>query len=211
MYRIAGYGMVALALVAGCRSAEVQSEPGSTPSLSTMPATGSYLPTGVPIMARLDQTLSTEVSDVGDHFSATVTQPVVARNGEIAVPVGTTVHGTITALDDSDHAADVAYIRLNFDRISLNGRSYPFSAQVMETDVRAAGDTDFDPEAAARGAIAGGILGAVLQGDLEGAITGGAIGAVIGTAISLGTGTVQAALPAGTAIELQSTQAVDLR
>src|SRR5690606_31227858 len=132
-------------------------------------------------------------------------------NGEVAIPAGATIHGTITQMETSTGPGDVAYLRLRFDQLSMNGRSYPFAADVVGTDVDVAADGGFRARDAVRGAIAGTVLGTVLDRDLDSAITGGAIGAAVGTAISLGTRRVDAALPGGTMIELRSTQAVDLR
>lgn len=209
MYRIAGCGLAALVLVAGCRSAEVQSETGPSTAPAVLPATAAQLPVGMPITGRLDQTLSTNGSRVGDQFTVTVTKPVVAQNGQTAVPAGATVHGTISALDGSTHAGDVAYIRLRFDQITLNGQSHPFGASVVRTDVESS--RSFNRRNPVRGAIAGAVLGAVLDRDLDSTITGAAVGTAVGTAISLGTGTVDASLPAGTTIELRSTQHVNVR
>src|SRR5690606_1238130 len=152
MVRIIGCGLVALTLVAGCRSAEVRSDPGASAAGMVMPPTAAHLPVGVPITGRLDQSLSTTSSKVGDQFTVTVTKPVVARNGETAIPAGSTVHGTVTEVA-SRHAGDVAYVRLRFDRITVNGRSYPFAADVVATEVQT--ERGFDRRNPVRGAIAG--------------------------------------------------------
>ena len=61
------------------------------------------------------------------------------------------------------------------------------------------------------GAAAGAVLGAVIGGgDVSKILGGAAIGAAAGTVISLGTGEVDAVLPAGSKMTLQTTQQVTL-
>ena len=53
------------------------------------------------------------------------------------------------------------------------------------------------------------MLGAILGGG-SGALKGGLIGAAGGTLIALGTGDVEAELPAGTLMTIRTTQPIDL-
>ena len=62
------------------------------------------------------------------------------------------------------------------------------------------------------GAAAGAVLGAVLSGgELSKILIGGALGDAAGTAISMGVGSTEAALPAGSQITMQTTQNVAIR
>jgi hypothetical protein len=139
---------------------------------------------------------------------------VVAQNGATVVPSGARIHGRVTGLDNSDHAGEPAAIKVEFDRISMRGTSYPFNAKVTATNLQTrVGDTRSETlRKAGVGAAAGAVLGAVLSGgDLEKILLGGALGAAAGTVISLGGGDVEAVLPAGTRMTLQATQTVALR
>lgn len=201
---------VALAATLGaCRTAEVETEPAARPA--PRPPTAEAVPAGTLFETELDQTVGTADNRVGDRFTATVTQPLIARNGQVVVPEGAKAHGRITGLDDSDRIGDQAAIRLTFERIGFGGRSHPFAADVVDTAVRIEDDEASAAERAAVGAAAGAALGAVIGGDLEDILVGGALGAGAGTVISLGIGTVDAKLPAGSEMTLRTTRELSLR
>lgn len=206
--------LAAAALAAACsRGATVDGYEAPTPAAAEPPATAATLPEGTTLQARLDDSLGTEVSREGDRFTATVTTAVTADNGATVVPVGAKLHGSVTGLDDSDRVGDNAYIRLDFDRININGRDYAFDAEVVQTAVQTQGDSRNETlQKAGIGAAAGAVLGAVVgDADLKDIVLGAAIGAAAGTVISLGSGDVEAVLPAGSEITVRSTEMVSLR
>jgi hypothetical protein len=205
-------GLIAAFFVAGCgRQAGIESEPTTSP---VTPADTRALPPGTQLDIELDKELGTEESHVGEVFSATVIRPVVATTGEVAVPVRTKVYGRVTGLDKSDHIGDAAAIKVDWDHIEVNGQRHMLDAQVTDTDVQTRGGdtTDETLRKAGIGAAAGAVLGAVLSGgDLSSILKGGAIGAAAGTVISLGMGNVEAVLPVGTRMQLETTRTIDLR
>jgi hypothetical protein len=139
---------------------------------------------------------------------------VTAQNGEVVVPAGAKIEGRVTALEASRRAGEPAVIRLDFDRLTFGGRSHDFDAAITSAAPETSGgDTRNETlRKAGIGAAAGAVLGAVLgDRDLRNMAIGAVLGAAAGTAISLGTGTVQSALPAGTTITLRTTQSVALR
>ena len=204
-------GAAVLTSAACSRGATVEST--QTPAPAERPATAATLPEGTNLQVRLDDSLGTDRNSAGDRFTATVTTPVTAQNGATVVPTGSTVHGTVTGLDKSDRVGDNAYIRLDFDRLTIDGRDYSFDADVVATAVQTQGDTRNETlQKAGMGAAAGAVLGAVV-GDvnLKDIVLGAAIGAAAGTVISLGAGDVEAVLPAGSELTLRSTELVSLR
>jgi len=203
----------ALGAVAGCaRNAQVESSGEVAPAT---PANRSMLPAGTSMTARLNQSLGTSASKEGDQFTATVTNAVVAQNGATAVPSGAMLYGHVTGLHSATLPTDQAVIRLAFDSISFSGRSYPFDASISDVRVRnEAGNPSTSSTArdAVAGAAAGAVLGGIISGgDLGKMVTAGILGAAAGTAISLGTGTGQAVIPAGTAMTVRSTAEVRIR
>ena len=200
-------------LFAGCaRQATVEST--GDVAISSTPTDTRSLPSGTTLDVRLDQEIGTKTSKVGDTFTATVENPVVASNGATAVPVGSKVYGKVTGLDNSDRAGEAAAIRIDFERIVVDGVSRPFYAKVTATNLatRGADTRDETLRKAGVGAAAGAVLGAVLSGgDLDKILLGGALGAAAGTVISLGMGDVEGVLPAGTTMQLQTTRTVALR
>jgi hypothetical protein len=200
-------------LVTAACSRPVRVESAGNVSPSVVPVDASGFPSGTTFDVRLDQQLGTKQSHVGDQFSATVANAIVASNGATVVPAGSKVYGHVTALQESKNVGETAAIRLDFDSLVVSGRSYPFNAQITRTDLQRRGETTNETlKKAGVGAVAGAALGAIIsQGDLDKILLGGAIGAAAGTVISLGTGDVDAVLPAGSQMTLRATQSVALR
>lgn len=212
MYRIGVLAVAALGSAACSRGATVEGYEAPAPAVEA-PVTAATLPVGSVLNVRLNDSLGTDRNKAGDGFTATVTQAITAQNGTTVVPVGATVHGTVTGLDDSDRVGDNAYIRLAFDRLSFGGQDYAFEADVVQTAVATQGDSRNETlEKAGIGAAAGAVLGAVVGGaELDNILLGAAIGAAAGTVISLGAGDAEAVLPAGSDLTLRSTEMVSLR
>lgn len=206
-------GLGALLAVAACvRSPRVETTSGGEVMASTVPSTSRTLPTGATLDVRLDQQLGTESSRVGDTFSATVSNAVIASNGSTAVPAGARVWGHVSAVKSASNATEQAAIILDFDSLTFNGNRYPFEANITATNLQKEGaSTSETVKNAAIGAAAGAVLGAILGGaDKDKILLGAGLGAVAGTAISLGQGT-NGVLPAGSHMTIQTTQSVALR
>lgn len=212
MHKVIPAVMIAGLMLTGCaRQSRVEST--GEVDLSATPVDARTLPGGTSINVTLDNEIGTKASKVGDMFTATVANAVVAQNGATVVPAGSKVHGKVTGVDNSDRVGDAAVIKIDFERLTINGKDHPFSAKVTATNLQTrGGDTrDETIKKAGVGAAAGAVLGAVLSGgDLDKILLGGALGAAAGTAISLGMGDTEAVLPSGTRMTLQTTQAVTL-
>ncbi len=206
-------GLVVGVLLTGCARQATMESTGDV-AISASPTDARTLPSGTTIDVRLDQELGTKSSKVGDAFTATVVNPIVAQNGATVVPAGSKIYGKITALDNSDRVGDAAAIKIDFERIEVGGTSHPLAAKVTATNLETRGaDTRNETiKKAGIGAAAGAVLGGILSGgDLDKILIGGALGAAAGTAISLGMGDVEGVLPAGTTMKLQTTRTVGLR
>ena len=175
------------------------------------PVSASSLPTGAVVTVTLDQAVGTKNSKVGDTFTATVAEAITTSNGQTVGPAGSKVYGKVTGLQDSDNAGQKAAIRLDFERINVNGVERPFEANITTTQLETQKEETRDEtlKKAGIGAAAGAVLGAVIGGgDISKILGGAAIGAAAGTVISLGGGDVEAVLPAGSKMTLQTTQQV---
>lgn len=213
MYRTLGIVVAAL-VVAGCASRQVEMESGGEVVSPVKSTNSNVLASGAIMEVQLNRSLSTEGNKVGDTFTASVVSNVTTTSGAVVVPAGSVVTGRISALDDSDHPADQALIQLQFDKLTVNGRDYHFTANVTNVaDVKQTtkGSTTV-AKSAATGAAVGAAIGAIIKGrDLEAILKGGAIGAAVGTVISLGVGDVEHVIPAGTRMTIQATHSVTLR
>ena len=208
--------VAAIGLIGCSRAATVESESAGTlePVMSTgvTPVNAQTLPSGVDLELTLDQTIGTKNSRVGQQFTATVRNTVYAQNGRVVVPAGAKVHGRVTGLDDSDHPGEAAAIRLDFERLTFRNRSYPFEARITATNLETSRDRNVSVRDVGIGAAAGAVLGAIVgEGDIGKILGGAAIGAAAGTVIALGVGDTEATLPAGSRMNVRTTQSVALR
>jgi hypothetical protein len=213
MLRPATAAIIAGVMLTAC-ARQTQVESGGDVAVSPVPVNARTLPSGTTVEARLDREIGTKNSRVGDRFTATVDNAVVAQNGATVVPAGAKLYGKVTGLHTSQRAGDQAAIRVDFERLEFNGQSHPFEAKVTATAVETRGqDTRSETlKKAGIGAAAGAVLGGILSGgELDKILIGGALGAAAGTVISLGTGDVEGVLPAGTRMTLQTTRTVALR
>jgi hypothetical protein len=195
------------------RSTTVESggDVAGTTMTSVTPLNNRTIPVGMTIVATLDQALGTKISHSGDPFTATVGRAQYARDGSVVIPAGAKIEGRVTALDDSDNATEPALIRLAFDRISFQGRSYPLAAEIVQShSVQTGMSNDDRTKQIVIGGAVGAALGALLSGgDLDKIVIGGALGAAAGSIVSLGT-EVNATLPAGSEMTLRATQTTAL-
>jgi hypothetical protein len=199
-------------LVAGACAPAVETAPVTPVQPAAPPPDARAIPAGTVLSVRLDRELSAAASRVGDTFTVSVDEALVAANGQVVVPEGAVITGMVTGLGTADEPAGQAAVRVNFLRVSLDGVSHPITADIVETQVPAAARAGEDPaRAAAVGAAAGAVLGAVITGSLRDALIGAVLGAGAGTVISLGLGDVEQVLPAGTRLSLQTRDRVQLR
>jgi hypothetical protein len=208
------FSMLAMAaVVASSACARTTTVESAGDVATATPVSANSLPTGAVVNVTLDQPVGTKTSKVGDTFSATVVDAIVASNGQTVVPAGSKVYGKVTGLQDSDNATQKAAIRLDFERINVNGVERPFEANITTTELQSVKEESRNEtlKKAGIGAAAGAVLGAVLGGgDVSKILGGAAIGAAAGTVISLGGGDVEAVLPAGSKMTLQTTQQITL-
>lgn len=141
---------------------------GSVANAST-PGT---IPVGTELDLRLRDNLSSETAAVEDRFTAT-TVVDLRQDGQVLIPAGATVRGTVTAVRKAGRIDRKGSLALSFDQITLNGRTYPIRGSVAE--VLESGGYREDAEKIGAGAAVGGIIGGIIGG-VKGAIAGILIG-----------------------------------
>jgi hypothetical protein len=198
--------VVAMSFVACAPAIDV----GVTPPVERLPtdpvviATVNAVPAGTELTFTLDQTIGTGVSQVGDHFYATLQTPVLGPDRQTLIPRGARISGTITGLRTAIDAATPAVVRLDFHHLYVGQQAAEINAEVIGTEARLEGRTvDHALRGAVTGAAAGAVLGAVVGRDMNTAIRGAALGAGVGTVISLGTADREAVLQEGTHLQVR--------
>lgn len=175
------------------------------------PATS--LPAGTGMRMRLETTLSTHKSKVGDVFTGRVIEPVMV-DGQTVVPVGASVTGRVTKLTEPRRFAGTPTIALLPDRIVMpNGNEFLITATIVDTAkssgttvddegrIHGAGRTGRDNAELVAGSGTGAIIGALAAG-AKGLFIGGGLGFGVVAAHWL-TKRHSAEVPAGTEITLE--------
>jgi len=165
------------------------------------------LPERTTIHVTLDQALATNQSKPGDHFEATVSQPVVV-DGKTAIPQGAHAEGVVVDARQSGRLMGRARLQLALQTVAVDGQNY---------DVRTISHPKIGRDHKKRnwewiggGAAGGAVIGA-LAGGGTGALIGGPIGAGAGTTVALLTGKKDIKLRAETPLRFELAEPVTIK
>jgi hypothetical protein len=171
------------------------------------------LPAGTALKVKLETTLATFSNKAGDPFSGRVTEAVLL-DGKTAIPVGATVQGRVTKVNEPRRVAGKPTIGIFPEYIVLpNGERYMLNAALVDTSLR--NGTDVNDEGQFKGAghdgkdlteagmgTGGGMLIGGLAGGGKGIVIGGMVGATA-TVTHWLTKHRSAVLPAGTELTME--------
>ena len=162
-------------------------------------ATPVTLPEQTAIHVRLNQAVATDENRPGDHFTATVSEPVVLADKTV-VPVGAEVEGRIVDVQHSGRLRGRARLNLALESINVNGTEYDIRTT---SAVRVGGKHKKRNIAWIAGGGGGGALIGALAAGGKGALIGGPVGAGAGTAVAYFTGKKDIHLPAETPLSFR--------
>jgi hypothetical protein len=175
--------------------------------------TNMALPAGTAFKVKLENTLSTFSSKEGDAFSGRVVDAVML-DGKMVIPVGATVQGRVTKVNEPRRIAGKPTIGIFPEAVVLpNGERYMLNATMVDTNLR--NGTDVNTEGQFKGdghdghdlteigfGTGGGMLIGGLAGGGKGLLIGGAVGATLTVAHWLGKKR-SAVLPSGTELMME--------
>lgn len=161
---------------------------------------------GTVMRVRMNRTLTSKTANVGNTFTATVTEPVYSSNGVVVIPVGSTLTGRVNTVRRAAQRGKPGEIDASFFSVRLpNGRSRAINGSLTDLE----GNTTSDTEGTAGGQKmknrklifigGGGAGGAVL-----GAAVGGGKGALIGGLLGAGAGFIGDRYTKGKEAEVKS-------
>jgi hypothetical protein len=162
------------------------------------------VPEETAIHVTLDQGISSNQNRPGDHFEATISQPVVL-NDKVVIPQGTPVDGIVVDARPSGHLMGRAHLQLALESMQLNGKTYDLRTS---SAYRRGGDHKKRNWALIGGGAGGGALIGAAAGGGKGALIGGPIGAGAGTAVAYFTGKKDIHLRPETRLEFRLQQPV---
>jgi hypothetical protein len=181
-------------------------------AVSAWAQNGMSVPEGTPLKVKLQTTISTFSSKVGDPFQGKITEPVVI-GGKTLIPAGAMVEGRVTRLSEPRRIKGKPTIGIFPEHLILpDGQRLLLNAVLVDTDIHG---TDVNEEGQFKGSgherrdqieVAGGTGAGMLLGGL----IGGGPGLLVGGAVGAGATTTHwlvqrrsAVLPSGTELVLE--------
>lgn len=139
------------------------------------------------IHVRMNQSISSKSAVIGESFGTTVVDPVYASNGEMVIPAGSVITGSVTSVVKAQRKGKPGSISVAFRSLRLpNGMSRAINGSLTDLSD---GSTSSDNEGTASAGkmknrhlifIGGGAGGGALIGALAGGGKGAGIGAIVG-------------------------------
>ncbi len=190
-------------------SASAPRPPAPKPVAATRPAPPAKprtvtLPAGTTFALEIVDAVSSKSSAVGDPVSARIAQDVLVE-GEVIVPAGSVVSGTVAEANPANRFAGISSLGLHFDALETpNGKRHDVD---FTYHAEKRGEKKKDAATIGGAAVGGAILGRILKdGDrAKGTKEGAIAGAVIGTAIAGATKGQDVEMPAGTPVQIELT------
>lgn len=164
------------------------------------------VPDQTPIHVTLNHALSSDENRPGDHFEATVAEPIVIGD-KTAIPEGAQVEGLVVDAHQSGRLKGRAHLRLALESVAIDGKTYGLRT---DTAGRVGGKhKNRNIGFIGGGAGGGALIGAVAAGG-KGALIGGPVGAGAGTAVAFLTGKKDIRLPAETELTFRLAEPVTI-
>jgi hypothetical protein len=174
--------------------------------------TAATVPEGTALKVKLETTISTFSSKVGDPFQGKISEAVVV-DGKTMIPAGAMVEGRVTKLNEPRRIKGKPTIVLFPENVVMpDGQRHMLNAVLVDTDIKG---TDVNQEGQFKGAghdrrdqieVGGGTGAGMLVGGLIGGGPGLLIGGAIGASATTTHWLVQrrsAVLPSGTQLVLE--------
>jgi hypothetical protein len=184
--------------------------PSSAPEAKSAPVRPAPKPiviaAGSVLSVTVDQSISSKTASSGDHFDASLAQPVVV-NGREVLHTGTKVSGVVTSAKSAGRFNGNAELGLALDSITFEGKNYRLHTSSVAQSGKGRGKRT--GIGAGGGAAFGAIVGAIAGGG-KGAAIGAAAGAGAGTAGAAFTGKRDIQIPAETALDFKLAQPVTI-
>ncbi len=176
---------------------------------------------GESFRVRMNETISSKTSAVGDRFTTTVTEPVYSTTGVVVIPTGSKVTGRVDSVTRAKKGGDPGSISATFIEVRLpNGTRRAINGSLTDLDTKKAKSDDEGTASGddrkndklifiGGGAAGGAVLGGAVGGG-KGAVIGGLLGAGAGLLGERFTKGEDAEVKSGTEFGVQLNQSVSL-
>lgn len=134
------------------------------------------LPAGAWVKVRIDQVIASDKNQVGDGFTATLEEPLIA-SGLVVARRGQTIAGRVAEADKGGRVKGTSHLGLELDELGLvDGQQVPIHTRLIEYSAGTSRGRD------ATGVVAGAGVGAMIGAAAEGGGFGAGMGAIAGAA-----------------------------
>lgn len=185
-----------------------QTQPRTPPPAPPARPAAMSLGAGSKIDVAANDTISSRTAKAGETFSAQVVQDVKNAQGQVVIPAGATVNGTIKEVKPAPNPRTPGTLTLAITSVTVRGNTYPIEGSVdsIETTHKGRGVTGGDAAKVGAGAAAGAILGRVIGGNSKGTVIGGVVGGIAGAGVASHTKDSDIVLPKGAHIIIRLTK-----
>ncbi len=157
------------------------------------------VPSGASLIVRMGETISSKTAQPGQAFSGTLAK-AVAVNGDVAIPEGSSVHGTVVNAKSPGKFKGEGVLSITLNSITVRGVPYDITTSNHTVTVKGKGKRT--AVAVGGGTGAGALIGGIAGGG-KGAAIGALVGAGAGTAGAAYTGNKELVIPTETAVTFQ--------
>lgn len=154
------------------------------------------IPAGTVMMVETNSAVSSGQHGTGHRFQSTLIGDLVAPDGTVVAPNGSTVFGILTNAQKSGRVVGQAELVIGFDSIMVNNRRIPIATSQVQAVTEGTGGRSV--RQVGRAAAIGGLI------DGKG---GARTGAKVGAGAAIVSGGNQVNVPAGTMLEIRLDQA----
>ncbi len=157
------------------------------------------VPPGKDITVRINETISSKASNVGDPFTGELTAALTTSNGDVVFPKGTNVEGSVVAAKGQGRFAGSGVLAIALS--AVGGQPVVANEYVVSQKGKGKRSAALIGGGAGAGALIGG-----LAGGGKGALIGGLLGGGAGTAGAAFTGNKPLVIPTESIVVFELTQ-----
>lgn len=181
------------------------------PVPAPVPTTG-VVAAGSTLSFANNQKICTNTTQVGEKFTADLTESVSGSNGMV-IPAGATGTFEVTQAKTAQNSNDNTLMTVRLVSVQYAGRTYPVEAtvQAASTDRVRSASKGTDAKKVAGGAVIGAIAGQILGKNTKGTVIGAAAGAAAGTAAAAATANYDTCLNTGAGVTVRLDSPVTIR